>query len=302
MKQFVKSVQLFAFPFVFFIVITGLMAISEWRVFISSLHAPNIVIGVIGDSHCQYAIADTNTQFIVNFAHRASPTPFWLAKAKLAIRENPQIQSMLIGVYPDVFLRAEEDDVKRLRFSRNHTPATIMMDVACNDIMRPFDYYRIIPRSWSGVIHPFLSRLITDSKQSPLHERWFVVDKNAAERDSAIEKDGFVFDGLVPKGHSKGWYDIERILSFLRAKCVRAVLLTVPIPKATRCRYSDEQLKYYESEIKELEKTHGCVRLDYMMEMQEDENFCDHFHLNKCGALRFTKLLECDLQKLRMAQ
>ena len=91
---------------------------------------------------------------------------------------------------------------------------------------------------------------------------------------------------------------VTRIADFCAQKGARLILVTTPCHDKYTRLLKQHQLRRMHELISDIMKTHDVTYLDYLYDKRfGDDDFFDVDHLSDVGAVKFTKLLNADIQR-----
>ena len=292
MKHFIFGLIKFVVFFLILAVITVLVSCMYMRSVRFEIPDDKNIL-VVGDSHTECAIDDTEFRRAINFSKSATSYLFTFAGMKKLIRDNPQVDTVLLS-YQYSSLNEENmnkwyDDVILLQ---ERIPAFLpFMNISD---LRVFLAIPGLPRIVLASVKTYLE--FYGHRRTGTYKAWIRDNLGAFRQmnDNNLDKDVKArtpYENPRKKSRlSTIQLDyLRKIINFCRDQKITLILLNTPVyewRKFTDYRSYEYNSKKYLKDVR---------ILDYADYPIEKKHFSDVSHLNKWGARAFSKYLEKNL-------
>ena len=295
MRRFITDILLFCL----FLAALTVLAERAYHLKLRLLRLPRGTNTLIcGDSHNQTALNDAIIQGSVNICQSAEHFLFTYQKLKLAVAVNPGIKTVVLAVsyhsfssfYDDFFL---DHDVAR----QMDVCYFLMLDYQCKFfILR--NNFPAVARAAPGIIRELTEVVRARRCQDYFFwGRYYGSDRSklSDEITASAINEHFYRPGGEPQGFAtyQAQY-LQRIARFCSSRNIVLVLINTPVSPQYAARIPGKFIDNYYATVKPLAS--DTVRfLDYHdLELPAD-CYGDGDHLNRRGAMHFSKLVVADL-------
>ena len=304
MKRFLLCVTLFT------VVVASLAAPlflwayrSQVRLFKQAFIVPDCRVAGVGDSRMETSIDPELWPGFCNFGQSASPIAVSLLKARTLCASNPNLEVILIDIWPKPGFFANET------FEYNLTPCYILaelMDGRWRAALRK----GALQRFKSGVVTAALENLRAEKPTSWLRGGYGALHWEATKnrwRDEAAfvqlaQADRAPKDALLPE-RGDGEHELRIFLESLRGRSVRAVLLTTPIhPWYRKHIYGgNDREARFEARMKAISAEFGVPWLNHWADprLTDFDLLADGTHLNWRGSRLYTQIVREEVEALQ---
>ncbi|MGN0856486.1 MAG: SGNH/GDSL hydrolase family protein [Candidatus Spyradenecus sp.] len=304
MKRFVLCVALFAAVVVTLAVPLFLWAYrSQVRLFKQALVVPDCRVAGVGDSRMKTSIDPALWSGFGNFGQDAGPIAVSLLKARTLCASNPNLEVILIDIWPKPGFFAHET------FEYNLTPCYILaelMDGRWHAARRT----GALQRFKSGVVAAAIENLRAEKPTSWLRGGYGALHQEATKNrwrdEAAFVK--LAQAERAPKAAplpemGEGERELRAFLESLRGRSVRAVLLTTPIhPWYRKYIYGgNDREARFEARMKAISAEFDVPWLNHWADprLTDPDLLADGTHLNWRGSRLYTQIVQEEVEALQ---
>ncbi len=273
---------------VLFVVLLRLAYVTELDLLKRDLTFPRgIRAAVVGDSRVEVCFDPEEIPWLKNCGLSATPFEITAQRAKLVAELNPELEVIIVDIWPDRFLQANEP------FSQKYQNGISLIEIMTRENMPPLgsDFPM---RLSSGLLKPGLKHFLgwRESARSQLagaflENHRFLMAGKWAKLETYVNR-AKKEPRTIP---THGEQVLMDLLDWMRKHNRKVVLITTPLYDLWwRNCYSLATRTYFESRMKEISEKYGVRWYNWLHEYQENIDFWgDGNHLNFIGAKRFSR-------------
>lgn len=302
MKRFVLCVTLFAM-----VITLAAMPLFMWayrsqvRLFEQAFVASGCRVAGVGDSRMETSIDPAAWPGFYNFGQSSSPFGVSLLKARLICKSNPELEVLLIEMWPkEGFFTTETGEY-------DSTQSTILVELI-NGRWRTLLRARTLQRFKMGVLSAAIANARSATPTSWLKGGFFALHKEASKNrwrnESAFVRKDRPQQSAAPLPEmGEGERELRNFLREMQEQPVRVVLLTAPVHPWFRKHTfggSDREARF-KARMKAISAEFGVPWLNYWDDPQlTDVNLlADSTHLNWRGAAIYTQRVRAAVETLQ---
>ena len=294
MKKFLIKLALFAFPAVGLLAgVTRIAYVTELSILESDLTLPtNVVAAVVGDSRVEVYFDPREIPWLRNYGMSGTPFRITAEKARMIAELNPNLELLVIDIWPYEFLDVNHPFDSSVLPSALH--GVSLLELKTRKDMPPFGE-EFPMRLGSGLVRPGLRHALKkEGAQSKIAGRFFENNKRLADDIAKGFKYGRKFappkiPRELPPTPTAGEIVLEHLLDGLAGKGVNIVLTTTPILWYEK-RWAPDAREYFERRMGEISRKYNVPWFNWMHEYQDDiALWADGNHLNADGAKVFSR-------------
>lgn len=292
MNRFLK--QFFVFGFIFFSVIFLILLSS--KVFTATSFEykidPKINILILGDSHTQCGLNDSEIENTLNLSESADTYFYSYVKLKKLVANNKQIDTLILGYAHHNISKAQDQWLKSSNINSFKLPIHFFLfdntDLKNFVTIAPYVFFENIPK----IIKTNITHSIRILKKEPINKfgigGYLSLNKilnSVPTRDKKAE--------VTNQSYSKTDIDfLKEIYALCLRRNIKLILLNTPVYSPEKI--SSRNLNYTLFANKMFK---AATLIDYSKMRFEKKYFADETHLNNIGSTLFSKILIKDLKK-----
>lgn len=285
MRRFIKHIA--AFFMLLAILMLAIFVFNQGQM--SNPIKINAKILATGDSHMACAFRPQFYPHSANISQTAEPLITSFFKIKKLIIDNPEIDTVIIGISYNSFSDYNDEKFMDGLWANNQLGRT-------TSLMSLSDYkgYSIDTNTYNRKY--FKNTLVIPQTGDPSYVGKYIPKESGLEK-SSVEKiisKQYYSDSTLRGVSQNSLNYIDSIIKWTKTHEIIPIIVCPPLHKEYRERVPDifyytmkNVLKKYQAE--------GLKTVNFSSQHMPDSLFSDHTHLDKLGAMRFTKMLKSTL-------
>lgn len=307
MKRFVIKLFVVMVPFVVLFAILSCVAYTTELGLLKKVLTFPVVIraAIVGDSRVEQYFDPEEIPWLKNCGQGGTPFEITAQKAKLIAELNPNLELIVIDIWPDKFFAGNEP------FGPFCPDGASLIELMTRENMPPLgDNFAL--RFSQGMLKPGLKHVLKYAvwKDSApvsritggfVKNHRFLKNSKWAKPETYANRPVVELRTIPPKGERV----LEDLLKWMREHKRKVILTSTPLYDLWwKNYYSEEAKTYFERRMTEIAKKYGVHWYNWLHEYQDKIDFwADGDHLNDIGAKQFSRdkrpILESELAAIR---